>query len=331
MELRQLRYFVAVAEELHFGRAADRLYISCPALSQAIRGLEKELGSPLLLRAPAVSLTDAGAVLLEHARTVLAQADEALAALKGQADGLRGSLVVGSAGVGAAELTAPLMRGFQKSHPDVRLGLRDLHYAAQCHELLSGRVDLAFVRPPFADPRLEITPLAAEPRVVALPSHHRLAEAELLTVEDVLEETFVALDRDAPRGWPEFWWLNAHRGGAAPRLGAQHARSDLETLAAVAFTGAVITVPASLARRLPFDGVVFVPLAGAAPSEIAIAARADDGRRLVASFVRAAAKLTRDLLALLPGGHLPSFGRPEPTRLPSRGGIEPPVPFAVAG
>jgi len=331
MELRQLRYFVAVAEELHFGRAADRLYISCPALSQSIRALEKELGSDLFRRAPSVALTDAGGVLLEHARTVLAQADEALAALRGQANGLRGSLVVGSAGIGAAELTTPLMRSFQDVHPGVRVSLRELGYSAQCTELLSGRVDVAFVRPPVADARLEITPLAAEPRVVALPAEHRLASARLVAVEDVLDETFVDFDRDAPRGWPEFWWLSAYRDGAPPRLSAHRARSDVETLAGVAFGDAVITAPASLARRVPFDGVAFVPLAGATPSTIAIASRGDDQRLLVSSFVRAAAKLSRDLLWLLPGSRPPVFGEAEGVAAHPGGEPDTDAPLVLSG
>jgi len=310
VDLRQLRYFVAVAEELHFSRAAARLPLSPAALSQAVRGLEQDLGSDLLVRAPAVALTPAGAVLLEHAYGILARVDEPHAAVRRGAGGAAVTLTVGSAGVGAAELTAPLIRGFAAARPDVRVVLRDLDYAAQRSALLGGRVDVAFVRTPMTDEGLELTPLAEEPRVAVLAATHPLAGGagdDVIAVEDLLDETFVAFDRDVPRGWAEHWWLCAHRDGAPPlRLGAHRVRSDLELLADVAFHGTVVTAPAALARRSALDGVAFRPLAGAAPSGLGLAARADDERRVVAAFVRATAKLTRELLALLPGAVLPS-------------------------
>jgi len=290
MELRQLRYFVAVAEELHFGRAAARLYLSPPALSQAIRGLERELGTPLLTRSPAVALTPAGAMLLEHARAVLGQLDETLVALKGLARGRRPSLTVANVGLGAGELTGPLVRAFRAAHPGVGLRVRELDYAGQA-ELLAGRVDVAFVRPPLAEHGLEVIALAEEPRVAVLPAAHPHARAAVLPVAAILDERYVGFAPDAPPGWPEFWWLDAERGGASPRIGDQGVRTCLEMLAAVALDGDVVTAPASLARLVAFDGVVFVPLADASPSAIALACRAGDERPHVAAFVRTAGKL----------------------------------------
>ena len=116
------------------------------------------------------------------------------------------------------------------------------------------------------------------------------------------------------------------RDGAPPRLSADRARSDLETPAGVAFGDAVITAPASLARRVPFDGVVFVPLAGATPSTIAIASRGGDERSLVSSFVRAAAKLSRDLLSLLPGSRLPASGEIDAGGIEDSGAASQPGP-----
>jgi len=300
MELRQLRCFVVVAEELHFARAAQRLYVSAPALSQTVRSLERELGTALFARSPVVALTPAGALLLEHARAVLARADAALAALKEQADGSRAALAVGTAGLGAAEAAAPLLSAFRVQHPDVALRVRELDFACQVTQLLGGRVDVAFVRLPLLDARVEVVALLAEPRVAVLPARHPLADAEALPVAALLDERFVGLDPGVPPSWAGFWRLDEHRSGVAPRIGDQGARTTLEVLAGVALDGDVFTAAASLARSAAFDGVAFAPLPDVAPSELGIACRADDERRHVAAFVRGVAKLARGGWAAAP-------------------------------
>jgi DNA-binding transcriptional LysR family regulator len=201
MELRHLQHFVAVAEDQHFTRAAERLMVSQSGLSASIRALERELQTPLFVRTTRrVTLTEAGRALLTEAERILAQvrtAYEAVAAVQGV---LRGTLALGTeqciAGVDAARLLA----AFRRQHPDVEIRLRQAGSGALAEEVAAGRLDLAFaVRTAQADAgdQLRSVPLADEPMTVLCHASHRLADAgATVTPEDLGGEVFVDFHPD---------------------------------------------------------------------------------------------------------------------------------------
>ena len=171
MELRHLRYFAAVAEELHFGRAAARLHIAQPPLSQQIRQLETELGFPLFVRAHRqVRLTEAGHSFLAGARAVLQRAEQAAVEARRVARGETGSLAVGFVASATYGLVPSLFRLFRRRHPGVALSLAELSTEEQLGALRSGAIQLGLGRPPADDPALAAEPLLDEPLVAALPA-----------------------------------------------------------------------------------------------------------------------------------------------------------------
>ena len=180
MELRHLRYFVTVAEELHFGRAARKLHISQPPLSMQIRALENELGVTLLNRTQRhVSLTEAGAALLGEARHVLARVEQAVLVTKRAGRGEIGELAIGFISVADYNVLPVVLREFRRRFPLVRLTLRESTTDAQIGDLLAGRIDVGFVLPPINEPSLETAPILREPLIAALPEKHPLGPARV--------------------------------------------------------------------------------------------------------------------------------------------------------
>jgi DNA-binding transcriptional LysR family regulator len=198
IELRLLRYFAVVAEELHVGNAAARLYISQPALSQQIRALEEQVGLPLFVRHPrGMELTEAGEVLLQEARTLLGESERLEATVeelrRGRATGLRIGLPPGLAPTLLPELLAPL----REREPDARIEVRELTTPEQVAALHDGSLDLGLVREPVEDTRLSRRTLLVETLGVGLPAGHPLAQRESLTLRELASELFVCF----PRPW----------------------------------------------------------------------------------------------------------------------------------
>ncbi|MEV7787539.1 LysR substrate-binding domain-containing protein [Streptomyces sp. NPDC088106] len=199
MELRHLQHFVAVAEDQHFTRAAERLMVSQSGLSASIRALERELQTPLFVRTTRrVTLTEAGRALLAEAERVLAQvraAHEAVAAVQGV---LRGTLALGSEQCIAGVNVAQLLATFRRRHPDVEIRLRQWGSAALAEEVASGRLDLAFAYRTEADPeQLRSVALTSEPMTVLCHPDHRLARAGVpVTPHDLADEVFVDFHPD---------------------------------------------------------------------------------------------------------------------------------------
>src|SRR3954447_6394479 len=176
VELRQLRVFLTVASELHFSRAARRLHVSQPALSQQIRALEKTLGAALFDRSSrATELTPAGRVLLDAAPRVLFEAERAQSLVTQAADGAVGLLVVGSVGTALASITPQILRAMRTSFPDLQLEVSQQDTAAQIVALADGRLDVGLVRAASATVAVEVEHLVSEPLVSALPADHPLA------------------------------------------------------------------------------------------------------------------------------------------------------------
>jgi DNA-binding transcriptional LysR family regulator len=290
-ELRLLRYFVAVAEELHFGRAAVRLRISQPSLSVQIRKLEHQLGAQLLERnSRRVTLTPAGMVLLEEAERLLTSAERLAVATRNAADnGGGGSLVVGFQANAAAELTPKILAAFQTRHPRVQVEMRSHDFADPYVGLSNGSTDVAFVRPPILlQDWLSVETLFVEPRVLVMSADCHLAERERVSIEDVVDEPFVG--RRAPEYWRDFWLAVDRRGPHTVRLGAEAGSVD-ECFEAILSRRGVAFTQASTQRFYDRPGLAFVPVDGLPPSALAIAWRNDMDARPVHQFVETARTL----------------------------------------
>jgi DNA-binding transcriptional LysR family regulator len=218
MDLRHLRMFVAVAEEGSIHGGARRLMIAQPALSSAMRKLEREVGGPLIIRSrQGVELTDAGNTLLRDAWKFLGQFDQMVAAVQDVAGCERQTLRVGlTAGIAAAaDLTRPIISEFRRRYPRIDLAIVDLSLEEQFEAVVEGVVDVAVVRPPHRDDdRIATTPLFSEPRVLCCSREHRLAGATSIGLDEVRDEPSIEMIR-TPEPFRSFWSLNGIREGSS--------------------------------------------------------------------------------------------------------------------
>jgi DNA-binding transcriptional LysR family regulator len=261
VELRHLEYFVAVAEEQHFTRAAERMRVAQSGLSASIRSLERELGAPLFVRSTRrVELTEAGRALLAEARRTLASADaarQAVAAVKGL---LRGTLAVGAEQCLGVVDVARLLADFRDRHPNVEIMLRQGASAALCADLRAGRLDMAFVATDGKPPdQLDLIPLAAEPMMVVCHPAHRFADGPAVDWDELEKEIFVDFHRGF--GAREVTEEECAERRLSRRVSVEV--NDVHSL--LDFVGAglgVAVVPRPIARKRPTQ-VRAVPLTGA--------------------------------------------------------------------
>jgi DNA-binding transcriptional LysR family regulator len=285
VHLRELRYFVTVAEHLHFTRAAEVLYVSQPALSKQIRALEGQLRAPLFERnRRAVTLTPAGAALLEPARAVLAAWDRAEQAVAAASAAQDATLVIGfSTGLGRGLLPAVRAR-LADTAPRVQLRIRQITWDDPTGGLTTNgpdRTDAAFVWLPLPDPQpYEWIDVATEPRLVALPAQHRLVDRDDLDIADVLDEPFLALPA-ASGALRDYWLATDARQGHPVRVGAEIASTE-ETVEALTAGLGICLLAAGNAPLVARDGITVRPLAGITPSRLVLAWRRDDHRPLLA-------------------------------------------------
>ena len=260
MKLHALRYFVVLAEELHFGRAAQRLAITQPPLSAAIQQLESELGVRLLDRNPKrVLLTPAGSAFLGEARQVLAGVDRAAETARAVAGGQRGRLDVGVTGSMAYRDVPRIVRAFQQQWPEIELTLRELSTVEQLDALLHGQLHAGFVNAATVPAPLAALALPAETLVACLPAGHALAGQARLDLRVLAYEAFVMFARDVAPAHHDHVVATFSRAGIHPRM-VHAARQWLTVVALVAGGLGVALVPASVARS-GAAGVRFVPLA----------------------------------------------------------------------
>ncbi|MFH8347809.1 LysR substrate-binding domain-containing protein [Streptomyces sp. NPDC018045] len=280
MELRVLRYFVTVAEELHFGRAATRLQMTQPPLSRAIRQLEADLGCVLLDRSPAgVALTAAGSVLLDEARTLLARADQArlrVAAAAGTA-----TLTVGTLADSAEQAGTRLAAAYRARHPHVRVRVREADLTDPTTGLRAGLVDVALTRAPFDTTGLATHVLRSDPVGAVLRADDPLAGRDGLRLGDLADRPWFRFPDGTDPVWAAFW-----SGRHAARRTGPVVRTAHECLQSVLWSGTVGLVP--LGHPLP-EGLTTVPLADMPPSHLVIAWAGTGPGPLVRSFVRVAA------------------------------------------
>ncbi|MGW4514636.1 LysR family transcriptional regulator [Streptomyces sp. NPDC004393] len=283
MELRTLRYFVAVAEELHFGRAAARLHMSQPPLSRAIKQLETGLGATLLHRSAAgVTLTPAGAALLSEARALLDQADRIrvrVAAAAG-APTLTVGLLGDSTDPGAARLAA----AYRRQLPGVEVRIRETDLTDPTCGLRAGLVDVALTRAPFDETGLTVHELRADPVGAVLRADDPLARRDHLRLADLAGRRWFQFPDGTDPLWRSYW------NGDEPREGPV-VRAVQECLQAVLWNGTVGMTP--LGHDLPGELAV-VPLTDMAPSRVVVAAKEGDTNPLIRSFVRIATAAYRD-------------------------------------
>lgn len=284
MELRHLRYFVALAEALHFRRAAERLSIAQPALSQQIQQLERELGVQLLERTQRrVALTEAGTVFLERARLTLSEAAEAvrLARLAGRGE-------VGHLGVGAVTsalygVFPDVVREFRQRYPDVHLTLHELPGNEQTRALRAGRIQVSFLRPPIEEDDIAVRVITREPWVVALPTTHRFAGRPRLSLRSLAAEPFISFPRELAPVLYDRVIAMCQRAGFSPHI-VQEAQMQTIVSLVAAGTG-VALVPATL-QNLSRKGLVYKPLSGVSSKlELGVAWRRDDRSPLLAAFL----------------------------------------------
>jgi DNA-binding transcriptional LysR family regulator len=271
LDLRKLRYFVAVAERLHFSRAAEELLIAQPALSRQIRALEKDLGTELFVRdSHGVELTGAGRQLLDDAGPLLAAADAARRRVERAARG-EDTLVVGfRAGIRVADA----VRAFTAAHPRTRVEVRRVEWDDQADAVRDGRVDLAYVRLPVTGGGLDVLPLYREPRMAALPAAHPLAARREVTRADLAAQSEIL-----------HLCTNPEPDGPRPVSAVRTVEEKLEYVAA----GRGITyLPRSAALLHNRPDVAYVPVADLPPDEVALAAAAGRASHLVAAFTETA-------------------------------------------
>ncbi|MFD9741844.1 LysR substrate-binding domain-containing protein [Umezawaea sp. NPDC059074] len=277
MELRHLRYFVAVAEECHFGRAADRLHIAQPPLSQQIRQLEAELGVRLLTRTTRkVELTPAGERYLERARAVLATVDAAGEEAARIAAGEIGRLAIGFTGSATYELLPTLVRVLRDDFPGLDLDLKcEMLTREQVSALLDHTLDLGFLRPPVHALGLDVRVLRREPLIAVLPERHPLSTLDTVRLADLRDEPFICYPSHHRSVVHDAVLDACQRAGFDPAVVQEVA----ETSTLVSFVAAgmgVALVPASVSH-LRITGAVFRPLTGTdAEVSLAVATRVDD-------------------------------------------------------
>jgi len=293
MELRHIRYFVAVAEELHFGRAAERLQMAQPPLSQQIRQLEAELDVQLFYRTKRkVQLTEAGQVFLKEARQILAQSEQAVQIAQRANRGEMGRLAIGFVGSATYSVLPIVLRAFCKRFPEVQLILHELTTAEQIEALREQRIQVGFVRPPIYDEEFRLASVLREAFIAVLPESHPLATQPKISLQSLAHEPFILFPSHLGIGFYHQVINLCQQAGFTPKV-AQEAIQMQTIISLVAAELGVALVPASL-QNLQRVGIVYKPLVEATPTvELAIVWREDELSPVFYRFLEVAKKLTQ--------------------------------------
>jgi DNA-binding transcriptional LysR family regulator len=286
MELRHLKYFVAVAGELHFGRAAKKLHMAQPPLSQQIKNLEDELGVKLFDRSRrAIQMTDAGIYFLKEARQLLLHAEQAAETARRISHGQAGRLTVAFVGSVIHTFLPEGLRLFRERFPDVELILQELNTAEQTQSLHARRIDIGFLYLDAQDPLLASQQLTRAPLMVVLPERHALAGRKSVRIRELAQESFIANTRSSEPVVRDAFISLCHSAGFSPRI-AQEAGSVQTVLGLVASGLGVCLLP-DFIKNIRRPGVQYIPLSGSPPAvKLAVVWRSDDPSTLVKSFVK---------------------------------------------
>lgn len=295
MELRHLRYFAAVAEELNFSRAAKRLGIEQPPLSKQVRQLEEEIGVDLFHRLPrGVALTDAGTAYLADVREILVRVQAATSQAQRVARGALGRLRLGMINSAPFHPFVPrVIRIFAQRYPDLAMSLEEASTPVLARSLLDGAIDVAFVRPLLGEePDLTVEPLFDETMVIALPEGHPLAEADGIRLERLSNEGFVLFSRAVGSGLYDEIISACQRVGFSPRIG--HEVQHVTSIANLVAAGLGISVVPTSLQQVHAAGVVYRPIQGDVPkARMSLAYRRDDPSPSARNLVQLAHTLTR--------------------------------------
>lgn len=265
MELRHLRYFIVVAEQLHFSRAAEILHIAQPPLSQQIQNLENELGVPLFIRTRrSVQLTPAGKAFLGEARKVIAQAEHAIAVAHQAHSGVLGQLNIGFVGTAIAEALPTLLKAFSRRYPLVKITLQNLVTTEQVQALRKDQIHVGILHLPLLDASLHLETIRCEPLLLVLPDGHVLAGQERIALAWLREEIFIMYPRTWNPGLFDQTINLCQSAGFHMRFG-QEASGWESIISLVAANFGISIVPAS-ARLLRNAGVVYRPLQEITPT-----------------------------------------------------------------
>lgn len=284
MDLRHLRYFVAVAEELSFRRAAEKLHIAQPPLSAQIRALEEELQVKLFERTTrSVLLTHAGRVLLEEARSVLAATAQAEQRAREAEHGLAGTLRLGVIAPVANAWLAGILRRFRQRFPGVQLSLFDLTSTEQLRRLRTRELDAGLLRPPVGSAELDHMFVGESRQVLAMPAGHPLARKRSLVWKDLHDQELVLIHPAAQHGFYDAFFAECAKAGARPRP-VQYA-NDIQTKMWLISAGFGIAPTTATLAEVKRPGLVFRPLPpGLPPVQTVLAWRRDDPSPVLKNF-----------------------------------------------
>ena len=289
LELRDLRYFLAVAEELNFTRAAERLHLAQQALSAAVRKLEADLGVQLFTRSTRhVALTAAGEALVGAARHVLASAADAVDEVTRAGSGRTGRLIIGfSTAAGTVPTVRAFVRRFTQSAPGVDIRLVEHDFSDPTAGLLSGGTQVAFVFGPLPDERLESLTVIEEWRLAALPAGHPLSERGALTSADLTGLPWLRVPA-SDSTWTRFWF---HHPLGETQAGPEIRTADEWVAAIESGRGVAFTMPSVMAN-FPQTEIATVPVTDLEPARLVLAWRRDDPDPIVAGFVASSGAAT---------------------------------------
>jgi DNA-binding transcriptional LysR family regulator len=297
MELRHLRYAIAVAEELHFGRAAERLNMSQPPLSQQIQQIEEELGVKLFERTKrSVKITAAGQTFVAEARAILKHMEHAAKAAVRASHGELGRLMVGtvtSTDSGFYKVLVDILQRFAGRYPDVHIGLRTLSVTQQLSDLKEDRLTVGFVTLPIHDPLLSVKNVHYEPLVVALPEKHPLAQQRRITARALAREPIIAFPRQMNPGYVDSVITYFQKAGCT--INIAHEGDTLYTSLALVAAGVGVSLfPASLVD-VPRKGIVVRNLEPSPPMMgMGVAFRRDEQSEVLQSFLKVLSEFVKN-------------------------------------
>jgi DNA-binding transcriptional LysR family regulator len=277
MELRHLRYFVTVAEELNISRASARLRISQPAVSRQLRDLEEELRVALFIREKhGLKLTPAGQVFLAHARDLLRRSSDAVKQMAAFSEPAKETLTVGYIAPALSNILTPALRRFSQAHPKAGVALREMTPGEQAKALRAGRIDLALLGNPYPDLDREftVTVLTRIPLQAVLPDNHLLALRKRIALSELEGESFIGFAEETFPGRNDAICAGCQAAGFTPRFG--HYVENLSALLALVAAGKGVTLAPAEVSQIAHPQAVFVPLAPPVPSVVSAAAQRKD-------------------------------------------------------
>jgi DNA-binding transcriptional LysR family regulator len=285
VELRQLRYFIEIAEQGSFTRAAETLSIAQPALSAQIHKLEAELNAPLFIRNKrGVVLTDVGRVVLENARKTVAAADATVRAAALETDAADSRIVLGYSSTFPVAQTARITRSLRRERPNARFDLREMRSADQVAALLSGEIDFALLqeRPDLPEHGLVRVPVAVEFLTIALPSGHPLAKRRTVRLEELALESFIIPSANFGETARDEAYEACRRAGFTPRI-TQEAK-DARILLGFVSAGLGVSIVSSAGRYVKIRGVSYVSITPEIAMHFAVMYRRGFGGKALAPF-----------------------------------------------